>query len=171
MKIIVSKHKDSWNGIILNEEKLYYTSSSFRNKEEAISYLSKIAKGDVEIKEARHPIIDAMNGINDGSCFDLPEIEFDFSGFTEKETAVLKELLKVPAGEVVSYGELAKRVGIPNGARFVGNVMMKNRFGPIVPCHRVVLSDGTLGKFAGQSKHPRKKQLLKQENADVKFTY
>ena len=80
----------------------------------------------------------------------------------------LKELLNVPAGEVVSYGELAKRVGIPYGARFVGNVMMKNRFGPIVPCHRVILSSGRLGKFAGRSNHPMKRRLLEQENAKFK---
>ena len=82
--------------------------------------------------------------------------------------AVLKELLKVPAGEVVSYGELAKRVGISHGAQFVGNVMMKNRFGPIVPCHRVILSNGRLGKFAGRSDHPMKKRLLEQEGAKFK---
>jgi methylated-DNA-[protein]-cysteine S-methyltransferase len=168
MKAIISKKDDSWLGILLNEGKLYYTSSSFKTKEDAVSYLSKVAKKEIEVEESTHPIIEAMHGINKGTSFDLPQIEFDFSGFTENEVAVLKELLKVPAGEVVSYGELAKRVGINGGARFVGNVMMKNRFGPIVPCHRVILSNGKLGKFAGRANHPRKKQLLIQENAKFK---
>ncbi|TFG09506.1 MGMT family protein, partial [Candidatus Heimdallarchaeota archaeon] len=39
----------------------------------------------------------------------------------------------------------------------------KNRFGPIIPCHRVILSSGKLGKFAGQANNPRKKKLLDQE--------
>jgi len=165
MKAVISKKDDNWLGILLNEGKLYYTSSSFKTKKDIVSYLSKVAKEEIEVEESDHPIIEVMNGINKGTSFDLPEIDFDFSGFTEKEIAVLKELLKVPAGEVVSYGELAKRVGIKGGARFVGNVMMKNRFGPIVPCHRVILSNGRLGKFAGRANHPRKKQLLTQENA------
>ncbi|MBY8999810.1 MAG: MGMT family protein [Candidatus Heimdallarchaeota archaeon] len=80
----------------------------------------------------------------------------------------MKALLKVPAGEVVSYGELGKRAGIPNGARFVGNVMAKNRFGPIVPCHRVILSNGRMGKFAGRENHPMKRKMLTQEGAKFK---
>lgn len=168
MKIIVSKNKDSWTGILLNEGKLSYSSYSFNNKKEAVSYLSKIAKEEVEVEERGHPILDAINGIVNGTSFDLPKINFDFSGFTEKEVDVLNELLKVPAGEVVSYGELAKRVGVPYGARFVGNVMMKNRFGPIVPCHRVILSSGKIGKFAGKSNHPMKKRMLRQEKATFK---
>ncbi|MCG3215580.1 MAG: methylated-DNA--[protein]-cysteine S-methyltransferase [Candidatus Heimdallarchaeota archaeon] len=168
MKAIISKHGNSWTGILLNEGKLFNTYYSINNREEAALYFSKIAKKEVEIEERDHPIIDAINGIIDGTSFDLPKIDFDFSGFTDNEISVLKELLNVPAGEVVSYGELAKRVGIPYGARFVGNVMMKNRFGPIVPCHRVILSSGRLGKFAGRSNHPMKRRLLEQENAKFK---
>ena len=168
MKGIISKHKGFYTGILLNEGKLFYTFYSFKNKNEATKYFSKIANEDVEIEERNHPIIDAINGIIDGTSFDLPKIDFDFSGFTKNEIDVLKELLKVPAGEVVSYGELAKRVGISHGGQFVGNVMMKNRFGPIVPCHRVILASGKLGKFAGRSNHPMKKRLLEQEGAKFK---
>ena len=102
------------------------------------------------------------------TSFDLPEIKFDFSGFTKKEQDVLEALLKIPAGEVVSYSELGKRAGIPNAARFVGNVMAKNRFGPIVPCHRVILSNGKIGKFAGRKNHPMKIKMLTQEGATFK---
>lgn len=165
MKLIVSRNDDTWSGILLNQGKLFYTASSFKSKDEAISRLSKIADVEVEIEEKTHPIIETMNGIVNGTSFDLPKIEFDFSGFTEKEISVLNELLKVRAGEVVSYGELAKRVGISHGARFVGNVMMKNRFGPIIPCHRVIRSNGDLGKFAGRLHHPLKERYLKQEKA------
>lgn len=165
MKLIVSKNKDTWSGILLNQGKLFYTASHFKSKDEAISRLSKVAKNEVEIVEGTHPVINTMHGIINGTSFELPKIEFDFNGFTEKETAVLKELLKVPAGEVVSYGDLAKRVGISHGARFVGNVMMKNRFGPIIPCHRVIRSNGDLGKFAGRLHHPLKERYLKQEKA------
>lgn len=168
MKIVISKHNEGWTGILLNNEQLFYSHYSFKNKNEAINYLSKIAKEEVIVEESDHPIIDIINGIVDGISFDLPVIDFDFGGFTNKEVDVMKALLKVPAGEVVSYGELGKRAGIPNGARFVGNVMAKNRFGPIVPCHRVILSNGRMGKFAGRENHPMKRKMLTQEGAKFK---
>ncbi|BAS68465.1 MGMT family protein [Bathymodiolus septemdierum thioautotrophic gill symbiont] len=58
----------------------------------------------------------------------------------------LKE--KVPAGKVITYGGLAKLINHPNAYRAVGSAMNKNPFAPEVPCHRVVKSNGDLGKFA-----------------------
>ncbi len=169
MKIVISKNNEGWTGILLNNEKLFYTHYSFNNKDEAVKYLSKIAGEKVIIEEKHHPVIDVINNIVDGKSFDLPKIDFDFSGYTDKEVEVLKALLKIPAGEVVSYAELGKRAGITNAARFVGNVMAKNRFGPIVPCHRVILSDGRMGKFAGKKNHPMKIKMLTQEKAEFRL--
>jgi O-6-methylguanine DNA methyltransferase len=52
-------------------------------------------------------------------------------------------------GTTVSYGELASMSGIPGGARFIGNCMAKNRFPVLIPCHRVIKSDGSIGNFSG----------------------
>lgn len=169
MKIVISKHNEGWTGILLKNEKLFYTHYSFKSKDEAVSYLSKIAGEEVIVEEKQHPIISVINGIVDGTAFDLPKIDFDFSGYTDKEVSVLKALLKIPAGEVVSYVELGNRAGITNAARFVGNVMAKNRFGPIVPCHRVILSDGRMGKFSGKKNHPMKIKMLTQEKAEFRL--
>lgn len=76
---------------------------------------------------------------------------------------VWKELLKVPYGETVSYGELAKKVGNPKGARSVGMAVHLNRIGIIIPCHRVIMSNGEIGGFAGPVF--RKKWLLEHEGA------
>jgi len=169
MKIVISKHNEGWTGILLNNEKLFCTHYSFKSKDEAIKYLSKIAGEEVIVEEKSHPVIDVINSIVDGTSFDLPKIDFDFSGYTDKEVEVLKALLKIPAGEVLSYAELGKRAGISNAARFVGNVMAKNRFGPIVPCHRVILSDGRMGKFSGKKNHPMKIKMLTQEKAEFRL--
>ncbi|MFQ6123447.1 MAG: methylated-DNA--[protein]-cysteine S-methyltransferase [Candidatus Heimdallarchaeota archaeon] len=167
MKIIVSKDNDLWTGILLNKGKLAFTTYFCKSKEDAVNYLAQNAKEEYEIEEREHPLIDTINDIVHGTSFKLPEIDFDFSGYTEKEIMVLKALLKVPAGEVVSYGELAKRAGIPKAARFVGNVMAKNRFSPIIPCHRVILSSGKLGHFSGTEGPKLKKRLLEQEQKKV----
>ena len=58
---------------------------------------------------------------------------------------VYKKLLQVPKGKVTTYGELAKAVGLENGQRLIGQIMARNPFPVIVPCHRVVKSDGKIG--------------------------
>lgn len=63
------------------------------------------------------------------------------------ERAVYKALLTVPAGETVSYGELAEMAGYPRAARAVGNAMAANPIPIVVPCHRVIRSDGTMGRY------------------------
>jgi O-6-methylguanine DNA methyltransferase len=63
------------------------------------------------------------------------------------ERAVYETLLAVPAGETVSYGELAEMAGYPRAARAVGNAMAENPIPVVVPCHRVIRSDGTRGRY------------------------
>ncbi len=76
-------------------------------------------------------------------------ILLDASSYTGKELLVYEELVKIPAGMKISYGGLAEKCGIKGGARFIGNAMAKNRFPVIVPCHRVIKSDGSTGNFSG----------------------
>ena len=64
------------------------------------------------------------------------------------EQRVYKKLLQVPTGYVVTYRELSRAVGLHNGHRLVGQIMKKNPFPVIVPCHRVVKSDGSIGGYA-----------------------
>ena len=56
--------------------------------------------------------------------------------------------MKVPKGKVTTYSELAKAVGLKNGQRAIGRIMNKNPFPVIVPCHRVILSNGKIGGYA-----------------------
>ena len=64
------------------------------------------------------------------------------------EERVYKKLLEVPTGKVTTYGELAKAVGLKNGQRIIGKIMNKNPYPVIIPCHRVVKSDGKIGGYA-----------------------
>ena len=64
------------------------------------------------------------------------------------EKKIYKKLLEVPEGKITTYGELAKAVGLKNGQRAIGRIMNKNPFPVIIPCHRVVKSDGKIGGYA-----------------------
>ncbi|MDN3259050.1 methylated-DNA--[protein]-cysteine S-methyltransferase [Streptomyces sp. CSDS2] len=86
--------------------------------------------------------------------FDLPLDWSLSSGFNRQ---VLRELASgVPYGSVVGYGDLAGRVGQPGGAQAVGMAMGSNPLPVVVPCHRVVESDGGIGGFGGGLETKRK---------------
>ena len=61
---------------------------------------------------------------------------------------IYKKLLQVPRGKITTYGELSKTVGLKNGHRVVGRIMNKNPYPVIIPCHRVVNSNGQIGGYA-----------------------
>jgi methylated-DNA-[protein]-cysteine S-methyltransferase len=73
----------------------------------------------------------------------------DFRLTGEFQGRVLRQLMRVSFGQLTTYGDLAKRVGKPGAARAVGAAMAKNPLPILVPCHRVVASDGSLGGFSG----------------------
>lgn len=68
---------------------------------------------------------------------------------TDFRKRVFVELMKVEFGHTVSYGELARRIGNPKGARAIGNAMNNNPCMIVVPCHRVIGTNGSLIGFAG----------------------
>ena len=81
-------------------------------------------------------------------------------------TRVYTKLLQVPEGKVTTYGDLAKAVGLENGQRVIGTIMKKNPFPGIVPCHRVVKSDGKIGGFVYGEKV--KSHMLVKEGIKIK---
>lgn len=62
---------------------------------------------------------------------------------------VLRRAFRIPRGRVMTYGSLAAAAGCPGGARAVGRALATNPFPLIIPCHRVIRSDGALGGFGG----------------------
>ena len=76
---------------------------------------------------------------------------------------IWKELKKIPYGKTKSYGEIAKIV--KTSPRYVGNVCGQNKHLLIVPCHRVIRADGSLGGFSSSDGLSLKKRLLNMENA------
>jgi len=82
---------------------------------------------------------------------------------TPLQKAVWRELLNIKKGTVITYKELARRVGRPVAVRAVANAVGKNPFAPEVPCHRVVRGDGTLGGYSAKGGVAKKRALLRSE--------
>jgi len=78
-----------------------------------------------------------------------------------KAEDVYEILARIPEGKVTTYGDIARALGHPTASRAVGRILNKNPNPVVVPCHRVVMSDGNIGGYAfGKA---RKKELLKKE--------
>ena len=76
---------------------------------------------------------------------------------------VWKEIAKIPKGKVKTYKEIANLIGEPNSSRAVANACAKNPYAPLIPCHRVIRSDGLLGGYSGNGGVEEKKKLLTKE--------
>lgn len=73
----------------------------------------------------------------------------DTSGLTELQKSVYSATAKIPYGKLSSYKEIAEVINSPNAYRFVGTTLAKNPFPVLIPCHRVIRSNNTIGQFAG----------------------
>lgn len=96
---------------------------------------------------------------------DIREKVLNSACITLFQRMVYLELLDVPAGETITYGELARRIGC-GSAQAVGQALKRNPFAPDVPCHRVVAADGSLGGYMGKRDGElleRKRRLLDEE--------
>lgn len=93
---------------------------------------------------------------------DPGDVPLDLQG-TDFERRVWSALLEIPAGRTDTYGALARRLALPNGARAVGAAAGRNPVGILVPCHRLIGANGQLTGYAGGLE--RKRWLLHHEGA------
>lgn len=80
----------------------------------------------------------------------------DISCGTEFQQKVWRAIMKIPKGQTRSYAWLAKMAGRPKSVRAAANACGANPYPPIIPCHRVIRSDGKIGGFSGSLKLKRK---------------
>ncbi len=119
---------------------------------ESISIPAVQMKVSKKRQEQSHPEIDVLANIISGMrkrrAIQRALRLCDFSGCTAWQQEIWSYLaLNVPAGQVISYGGIAEKLGRPGAARSVGSCMAQNRFPLLIPCHRVVASGGQLGGF------------------------
>ena len=93
--------------------------------------------------------------------FSLP---IDWNSYTDFQRAVLEETLAIPYGETRSYGQVAAAIGRPKASRAVGQAEKRNEVPLVIPCHRVIGSDGSLTGYGGKENTDIKDKLLKFES-------
>jgi AraC family transcriptional regulator of adaptative response/methylated-DNA-[protein]-cysteine methyltransferase len=118
-----------------------------------------IRRNDARLARWREALVRYVDGESDR--LDLP-IAVSGSRFQERVWAALR---RIPRGETRSYADVARMVGSPRGARAVARACATNRVAVVIPCHRVVASDGGLGGYHWGTE--RKRILLARESASA----
>ncbi len=112
-------------------------------------------------RAAGDPIDRAVQGYFRGETEALREIPLDLADSTDFERRVYEATRRIPFGKVATYGQIAKAIGTPKGQRAVGQALGRNPVAIVIPCHRVIASDGGIGGFTGGLSWKRK--LLRHE--------
>ena len=115
--------------------------------------------------EDAHQIADQIKGylLRERKDFQVP---VDWRGVSDFQRRVLEATRAIPYGETRSYGEIARRIGNPRAARAVGGAESRNPVPLIIPCHRVIGSDGSMRGYGGPEGVGLKAQLLAFETGE-----
>ncbi|HEX9503549.1 MAG TPA: MGMT family protein [Patescibacteria group bacterium] len=92
--------------------------------------------------------------------------KIDWNKYSQFQQKVYHAIMKIPAGKVLTYGQVAKLIRKPGAARAVGSALAKNQDAPSIPCHRVVGTNG-MGGYSGRGGIKGKIKLLQKEGYKV----
>ena len=108
-------------------------------------------------------LVRRLQAYAEGEPEDFRDIQVDLDGLSRFRRRVFEACREIPYGETLSYAELAGTAGFPKAFRAVGNCMAANRVPLIIPCHRVVCSNGQIGRFSAPGGGMMKRRLLQLE--------
>ena len=107
--------------------------------------------------------LSAIEGLVRGVPVADETLTIDLSDRPAWDQRVLDEVRRVGPGTTASYGDIARRVGAPRAARAVGGALGRNPISLVIPCHRIIAGDGTLGGYGGTGWVDRDRQLSRKE--------
>lgn len=157
-KFYFTYYTKKFNTILtIYQQDVFIVKISFKKNED----MSYIKKETFEIKKCKKQIDEYFCG--DRKYF---EIEYKLPKYTDFQKKIIYIVNNIPYASTMSYLQIANISGHNNSSRAVGTVMAKNMLPIIIPCHRVIKSDGKIGQYLGGSN--MKKMLLDIENTNIK---
>jgi methylated-DNA-[protein]-cysteine S-methyltransferase len=128
----------------------------------------KAALGGVGCRAGKSdvPLVRRLQKYASGKIDSLRDIRVDLGPIGGFQRRVLEQCRRIPYGKTMSYAELAAKAGSPRAARAVGNCMAANPIPLIIPCHRVVRSDGRLGSYSAPGGVAMKRRILALEGSE-----
>lgn len=133
---------------------------------------TRLAQRTPELDDAAPPptvqrAIDAMTGLLRGEPVDLAAIALDLATVPAFDRSVYSATREIPTGATRTYGAIAAQLGIPGGARAVGQALGRNPVPIVVPCHRVLAAGQRAGGFSAHGGAATKLRMLRIEGASA----
>ncbi len=152
--------------LLVTDEDGVLRALDFEDYEARMKELLRLHYGAVSLSSGRAPkaMRSALSAYFDGDFAALQTIAWRVAG-TPFQRKVWTALPRIPAGQTMSYGALAAKLGAPNAMRAVGHANGSNPISVVVPCHRLIGANGSLVKYGG-GLH-RKQWLLRHEGVEV----
>jgi len=160
IKFATVNTKFGWVGVGGSEAGLVLLTLPKSSRKATLSEIKELAADAVEDTFAFGDLPNRLQRYFNGDMVLFPD-RIDLSGATTFHRAVWDATLSIPYGETRTYAWVAQQIGKPRALRAVGKALARNPFPIIVPCHRVVASNGNLGGFRGGLE--LKKRLLELE--------
>lgn len=159
-KYAVFRTKFGYFGILGAENAIYRSCLPLPDPEDVEQILLKHHPNAVNTPNLQEPLQANITAYFKGTYVDFSDVAVDIGEMTSFAQKVLLACQKIPLGETCTYWELAKAAKKPTAARATGSVMAKNPIPLIIPCHRVIRSDGKVGQFSAPGGANLKQRLL-----------
>jgi methylated-DNA-[protein]-cysteine S-methyltransferase len=164
-KYTIFKTKWGYFGLVAGDKGLFRTCLPLAGPEEVKLQLLQSLQGPRYDKFLFKTAQDKITAYFEGACIDFRNIPIMQDGFSPFQRSVLTVCRNIEFGRTITYLGLAKKIGRPTAARAVGGALAKNPLPLIIPCHRIVCSDGKIGGFSAHGGKDLKEMLLKHEQA------
>jgi O-6-methylguanine DNA methyltransferase len=155
-----------WIGLQGSEAGLSQATLPQQSEEQASLMLGNRIRGSIRNKVFFQAVIGKYLAYFQGRKVDFAE-SLDLVGRTPFEKAVWKTTLEIPYGKTQSYSDIARQIGKPSAPRAAGQALGRNPLAIIIPCHRVLAIDGSLGGYGGGLE--LKRRLLDLEAGNYRF--
>lgn len=157
-----------WAGFVFDQKGLRIFVLPEERKEDVLFRIRKELKCNnlFEDNGGWESLIKKVKEYFTGGKVDFMDYRLNLDSYTNFQKKILQTVRKIPYGETRSYKEAAEAAGYPRAYRAVGNAMKNNPLPLIIPCHRVIKSNGMLGDFSGKESIALKKKMIELESEE-----
>ena len=159
-----------WVGLLASQSGIRRSTLPCETPDDSVLQLGPEMSGAARDRTMLGDVPDRLIAYLDGEEVDFADVDLDVGDATEFFASAWNACRSIPRGETRTYAWLARQAGRPNASRAAGQTMAKNRVPLIVPCHRVVGSDGSLRGFgSGSERLDLKRWLLDMESGNLRL--
>ena len=151
-----------WAGFVVDRKGLRIFILPEERKEDVLFRIRKELKCNNLLEDNRgwENLIKKVKEYFTGKKVDFIDYQLNLDNYTNFQKKILQTVKRIPYGEIRTYKETAEAAGYPRAYRAVGNTMRNNPLPLIIPCHRVIKSDGSLGGFSGKEGIVLKRKMI-----------